>query len=317
MKDRIPTNPGRIRLSPVPNQQNTFDLQLADGATEPGTPLTKATLLSDDAAAAVWRAQDVPDDPTPSLALEQLAALLWRPVESYKTAGTHTFTVPDIFNGSDYLLGVLLMGGGGSGAASTGTYSVNAGASGVLEQRVLRVGTDVNIGDTVTVTVGAGGAAVTASGTDDGKSGTAGGNSSFGTLLTAAGGGGGNISYNSTPSLPVGGQSPGAADGAAPFGGVYAISAGNSNNGLYPLSPCTINRFDNTDMHVYCGAGGMVTQSTIERAGGHAGAGAYQSTPAGSATAPGDGGGSCYNTGGTAKSGAGAPGLCLIYARKE
>lgn len=316
MKDRIPANPGRIRLTPVPNQQNTFDLRLVDGATEPGTPLNKATLLSDDAAAAVWRG-DAPADPLPSQALERLASLIWRPVAAYRTAGTHTFVVPDIFGGDAYLLGVLLMGGGGSGAASTGAYSINAGASGVLEQRVLRVGTDVNIGDTVTVTVGAGGAAVTASGTDDGESGAAGGSSSFGALITAAGGEGGNISYNSTPSLPVGGQSPGAADGTAPFGGVYAIIAGNSNSGHYPLSPCAINRFDSTDMHVYCGAGGDVRQSTVERAGGHAGAGAYQSTPAGTATAPGDGGGACYNTGGTAKSGAGAPGLCLIYARKE
>lgn len=312
MKDRIPTNPGRIKLTPVPNQQNTFDLQLVDGATEPGTPLNKATLLSDAAAATVWRSQDVPDDPTPSLALEQLAALLWRPVAAYRTAGTHTFTVPDIFNGADYSLGVLLMGGGGGGAASTGGYNVTGGASGVLEQRVFRVGTDVNIGASVTVTVGAGGAAVTVSGSDSGSSGGDGGNSSFGALLTAAGGEGGDAEYNGQPTLPEGGQSPG--DGnIAPFGGVYA----NGYVGKYPFSPVCINRFDATDMHIYCGAGGNSVQTTAERAGGHAGAGANGSTPAGSATAPGDGGGACYNYGGTAKSGAGAPGLCLIYARKE
>ena len=318
MKDRIPTYPGRFIISPVAGQTNTFTLTLVDGATEPGTPLNKATLLSDAAAAAVWRALNAPADPLPSEALERLGSLLWRPVTSFDTAGTHTFSVPDIFAGDDYLLGVLLLGGGGAGAASTGGYSVIGGASGVLEQRVFKTGVDLNIGDSITVTVGAGGAAATAQPGDNGADGADGGNSSFGALLTVAGGGGGKCYSGGSHDPPVGGQSPtsGKTTNTAPFGGVtVTVSTGTE---FYPLSPCCINRFDPTDFHIYCGAGCMASQTTVERAGGHAGAGAYQSSPAGSATAPGDGGGACYNySGGEAVSGAGAPGLCLIYARKE
>ena len=51
-KDRVPVNPGRVKLIPVSGQANTYDLELADGAASPnlGTPLNKATFdsLKDD-----------------------------------------------------------------------------------------------------------------------------------------------------------------------------------------------------------------------------------------------------------------------------
>lgn len=53
MKDRIPKYPGRVKLNPVPGQANTFDLVRADEPTEPGTPLNKASLLSDSTATAL------------------------------------------------------------------------------------------------------------------------------------------------------------------------------------------------------------------------------------------------------------------------
>lgn len=45
-KDRVPTNPGRIVLSPVAGQENTYDLTRADNPLEEGTPINKATFNS-------------------------------------------------------------------------------------------------------------------------------------------------------------------------------------------------------------------------------------------------------------------------------
>lgn len=62
MKDRVPTYPGRVTMTPVAGQANTYDLQMADQPTEPGTPLNKANLLTDETAAALGFAQT--DDPS-------------------------------------------------------------------------------------------------------------------------------------------------------------------------------------------------------------------------------------------------------------
>ena len=50
MKDRIPTYPGRVRLTPVSGQENVYDLERADEPTQEGTPLNKSTLLKDSTA---------------------------------------------------------------------------------------------------------------------------------------------------------------------------------------------------------------------------------------------------------------------------
>lgn len=47
MKDRVPTFPGRVKLTPVSGQTNTYDMVRADSPTQEGTPLSKANLLSD------------------------------------------------------------------------------------------------------------------------------------------------------------------------------------------------------------------------------------------------------------------------------
>lgn len=51
MKDRIPTYPGRIKLTPVAGTDDTYDMVRADVPLEEGTPLNKATLLTDGTAA--------------------------------------------------------------------------------------------------------------------------------------------------------------------------------------------------------------------------------------------------------------------------
>ena len=50
MKDRVPLYPGRVKLAPVPGQENIYDMTRADQPTEVGTPLNKNTFLSDETA---------------------------------------------------------------------------------------------------------------------------------------------------------------------------------------------------------------------------------------------------------------------------
>lgn len=47
MKDRVPTYPGRVLLTPVEGVTNTYTLERADEPTTEGTLLNKATLLAD------------------------------------------------------------------------------------------------------------------------------------------------------------------------------------------------------------------------------------------------------------------------------
>lgn len=58
MKDRIPLYPGRVKVTPVEGQPGVYDTERADGATQVGTPLTKAYMLTDDTAALYGLAGD-------------------------------------------------------------------------------------------------------------------------------------------------------------------------------------------------------------------------------------------------------------------
>lgn len=63
MKDRVPLYPGRVTLTPVSGQANTYDLTRADQPTQEGTPLNKASLLKDATAALYGKTNEaVPDD---------------------------------------------------------------------------------------------------------------------------------------------------------------------------------------------------------------------------------------------------------------
>ena len=63
MQDRVSLYPGRVKLTPISGQENTYDMVRADEPTQEGTPLNKATLLKD-ATAALLGLDDnaVPDD---------------------------------------------------------------------------------------------------------------------------------------------------------------------------------------------------------------------------------------------------------------
>ena len=58
MRDRIPTYPGRVQLVPVEGLENIYVMKRADEAVDEGTPLSKATFLTDETAAALGLSGD-------------------------------------------------------------------------------------------------------------------------------------------------------------------------------------------------------------------------------------------------------------------
>lgn len=51
MQDRVSLYPGRVTLTPVAGQENTYDMKRADQPTQDGDPLSKNTFLKDTTAA--------------------------------------------------------------------------------------------------------------------------------------------------------------------------------------------------------------------------------------------------------------------------
>lgn len=74
MKDRVPTYPGRVKLTPVSGETDTYDLTRADEPVQEGTPLNKASLLSDAAASFIGLTSDTA---TPNNAFTKLAQLIY------------------------------------------------------------------------------------------------------------------------------------------------------------------------------------------------------------------------------------------------
>lgn len=117
----------------------------------------------------------------------------WVNIFAYWTPGPFTWTAPDLFWGTPYRVGVLVVGAGGSGAALTNTSiykGASGGASGYIETDIIWV----TPGQTYSGVVGLQGAPVTAVGDSNGSvmEGNNGGSSSFNGLV-AKGGGGGHI----------------------------------------------------------------------------------------------------------------------------
>lgn len=114
---------------------------------------------------------------------------------------------------------VQLWGGGGSGGRGA-SVTAGGGGGGSYRAGVFKLS---DLGSTVAVTVGAGGAKV---GTGVQANGNVGGNTTFGTLLTAFGGGGGR---GNTPVSTSAGGGGGAGTGAA---GATATSATGAKGGV-------------------------------------------------------------------------------------
>lgn len=70
MKDRTPKYPGRVKLTPVSGAEDVYDLVRADEPIEPGTPINKKTLLTDETA---YLLELKTEDPTPDDAFSHIA----------------------------------------------------------------------------------------------------------------------------------------------------------------------------------------------------------------------------------------------------
>lgn len=147
-------------------------------------------------------------------------------------------------------------GAGGSGGSSS-NHAGSGGGGGGYAARLMRLD---ELGSTVTVTIGAGGTAVS-----NGNNGNAGGNTTFGAHLTAYGGGAGGVCSNDVNDYPVsggGGGGPLGAGGSAQTnsGGGFAENAGSPGS---PLSG------DGNDTNAWIGgAGGGGCTSGTGSAGG-------------------------------------------------
>lgn len=298
----------------------------AEGIEEMGSALNKGNLLPDDVAELLGITIEDPQVKDAFQALKEYAELgKWELLAEYNVAGSYNFIVPDDVDE----LGVLILGGGGSGGVAIGsngdfTNCATGGGSGNIDQFILKKADgDFEEGGTLAAVVGVGGVAA-ASPRGGGLVGNPGGSSSF-AGKTVIGGPGGKASVNAgtTYSYEVAGsEGEGQSSDAgnthhtnisrttgkpAPFGLVsYMTNVGNNISAVIRRNMSEArNAFDRGDLHTYCGAGGAAfvwhsnsnyyVQTAPERAKGSAGRGragnGTNSVTGYSATAPGDGGG--------------------------
>lgn len=115
-----------------------------------------------------------------SVVAGQTTNSFWKKIFERTTAGAFEWTAPDLFGGKPYLIGCLIIGGGGSGGLCVnynGLVGASGGASGYAKTCLLMVSPNQKISGVV----GAGGAAVSGGGDGNPKygPGNAGGSSSF------------------------------------------------------------------------------------------------------------------------------------------
>lgn len=317
MKDRVSTYPGRVRLTPVEGQANVYDLAWADEPQQTGTPLNKASLLSDAVAAALKIAGE---DSTVNDAFAAISGGFCRIIEEGRAPTTddvykagdiwvNTIGIPYIVyislglgvwlvvptTGKEMITKIFtasttwtkpanLTGGArvivyGAGGAGY-CSSGGAGASGGGGGRMAEYIGELDASSYV-ITVGKGGVGRSA----------AGGSSSFGTLVSAAGGSGGT-SKNGGP----GGSGGGGVTGGRGYefgGGSGSIpGAGGTNKGTQTKGG---NGVDTTGMGVPDNAKGDGTGGTTST--GFGGGGGFGGK-GGNGQAQGCGGGGGYGPGG-------------------
>lgn len=267
----------------------------------------------------------------PDAAFVKLAAVLpWTLVKEYRAAGAYTWTAPDLFGGRSYRVGVYMVGGGGSGGVVKGTQVATGGAAGYAKNLMLTV----KPGQKIPLVVGAGGAASSAAG-------KTGGTTSFNAVTVFGGEGGKTGSDTYGADGASGGQGSDASHlrtnktrilygGTAAMCGVVSSSsiARFRQGGESQPTRESQNRFD-PGMVTLCAGGFSGTEVGAETItampdGTKGGSGKQISSAADSltgesATGNGNGGGAASNlassAAGTLASGAGSPGMVLIYAK--
>lgn len=234
--------------------------------------------------------------------------------QSFSTAGAATWTKPtgNLF-GSNSLVTIEGWGGGGSGSRDTAVGTNEAGGGGgAYVREIMKLSA---LGATESVSVGAGGAALTGNG-----AGIAGGNTTLGTKFTAYGGGGGTAGGNGGG----GGGWRGAGSGGTPGTGTGATNDVMFGGGSGTSGVGAVSRYgggsgagggatnQNGGNSIYGGGGGGSRGGTglggTSVFGGAGGTGANASDGA----QPGGGGG-CGGVGGTGNSGKGGDGLLRVW----
>lgn len=154
--------------------------------------------------------------------------------QTYSTAGTYSFVVP---NGIYSLTMPLLVAGGGGGGGSVfagdGHGAANGGAGGFYSSQTIVV----TPGETLTVVVGAGGVGVaTGAGTQGGRGGTTSISRSATMLFEATGGYGGNgvtgdnVPNNTSPANGSAGGSPSGVAGS--YQAAWMVNRNDNRQGL-------------------------------------------------------------------------------------
>lgn len=185
-------------------------------------------------------------------------------------------------------------GGGGGGQNRTGGVDAGGGGGGAYAALVFQAS---DLGSTVAVTIGSGGAGGADAGNNDGADG---GDTTFGTHLTAPGGKGGFSNGGDG-----GGGEPGST-GATAAGGGFSSGGGGDNTQDGGASVMGGGGGGGADNGSNSGSGGVSAN------GGNGGDGVHaSSTPGGDGAIPGGGGGASCNDGG---GGSGADGRLRVWA---
>lgn len=104
MKNRVPTYPGRVTMTPVAGAANTYDMVRADVPIEEGTPLNKETLLQDSTATLLGLDSDAtPDDALKAMINKINAANTSINATNTKLNGLITYGTTDLTAGSSNL----------------------------------------------------------------------------------------------------------------------------------------------------------------------------------------------------------------------
>jgi len=226
---------------------------------------------------------------------------VWEPIAYTGTYGTNGFYLPFNYDSFSFSADFLVVAGGGSGAIRTGAgggaggYRTSVGTSGGGGSAESSL--TLSTGTPYTVTVGAGGAAVTGSGTV--LEGNSGSNSVFSTV-TSTGGGYGGKWVN-----PVG--TTGGTGGSGGGGGGTETGTSAANGGSGTANQGYNGGGGNQDAGGGGGGAGAAGATATNGGGGAGGNGVASSITGSSVTRAGGGGGSSI-TGGSGGSGGGGAG---------
>ena len=283
-------------------------IRLEDEPTVQGSLWNRANVLPDDLVALLGLPYE---DPQIRHALIAHTGPI--KIASYEAAGAYQWTAPDLIDGKPYKIGVLIIGGGGSGCVNcisgSSTRYAGGGASGYSNT----INAIVTPGDVFPLVVGKGGER------NQGKYvvGKSGGTSSF-NYVSVDGGGGGKAGSGET------------AYGAAPVQSQHTIY-GLDRSASFSTYAIDIQRVNFFECKPMLGGGGSVYGATdidgyfgtypagvnplTGKGGGNAGGSATGGAIAEDATEPGCGGGGALSRTESyvSTSGAGADGAVYIY----